>query len=85
MPEERWHAIINSAIAALNEKIAGKFGGNAKFVVEGEGSIMLDNNGARAGDDSADVTLSADVETFKGILDGSVNPTGRLHDGQADG
>jgi putative sterol carrier protein len=36
---------------------------------------MLDNTGARAGDDSADVTLSADVETFKGILDGSVNPT----------
>ena len=67
--------IIDSAIAALDEKIAGKFGGNAKFVVEGEGSIMLDNNGARAGDDSADVTLSADVETFKGILDGSVNPT----------
>jgi putative sterol carrier protein len=67
--------IIDSAIAALNEKIAGKFCGNAKFVVEGEGSIMLDNNGARAGDDSADVTLSADVETFKGILDGSVNPT----------
>jgi hypothetical protein len=55
--------IIDSAIAALNEKIAGKFGGNAKFVVEGEGSIMLDNSGARAGDDAADVTLSADVET----------------------
>ena len=67
--------IIDSAIAALNEKIAGKFGGNAKFVVEGEGSIMIDNSGARAGDDAADVTLSADVYTFKGILDGSVNPT----------
>lgn len=67
--------IIDAAVTALNGKIAGKFNGNAKFVVQGEGSIMLDSSGARAGDEAADVTLSADVDTFKGILNGSVNPT----------
>lgn len=49
--------------------------GTAKFVIEGEGAIMVDEGGARAGDEDADVTLTADVETFQGMLDGSVNPT----------
>ena len=31
---------------------------------------MMDANGARAGDEPADVTLSADADTFKSILDG---------------
>ena len=31
--------------------------------------------GARAGDETADVTLTASRETFEGIMDGSVNPT----------
>jgi putative sterol carrier protein len=67
--------IIDTAVTALNDKIAGKFGGVAKFVIPGEGAIMLDNGGARSGDEAAEVTLTADVETFQGILDGSVNPT----------
>ena len=34
------------------------------------------------GDDEADVTLSAVAETFKGIFDGEVNPTGAFMAGQ---
>lgn len=67
--------IVTAAVSALNDKIAGKFSGLAKFVIPGEGAIMLDNSGARAGDEAADVTLSADAETFQGILSGDVNPT----------
>lgn len=68
--------IITAALGALNEKLDGGFAaGIAKFVIEGEGAIMMDGEGARSGDDEADVTLSADVETFQGILDGSVNAT----------
>src|SRR5690606_7087382 len=66
---------VEAAVAALNEKVAGGFAGVAKFVIEGEGAIMLDGSGARAGDEPADVTLTADVETFKGLLNGEVNPT----------
>jgi putative sterol carrier protein len=67
--------VIEAAVAALSEKISGGFDGVAKFVIEGEGAIMIDGDGARAGDDEADVTLTADADTFKAILDGDVNPT----------
>ncbi|MDD9923883.1 MAG: SCP2 sterol-binding domain-containing protein [Boseongicola sp.] len=68
--------MIDQAVAALNEKLTGAgFDGTAKFVIDGEGAIMLDGEGARAGDEDADVTLSADADTFKSILDGSLNPT----------
>lgn len=65
--------IVNAAVEKLQEKV-GSFSSTAKFVIEDEGSIVIDENGARAGDDDAEVTLTADRETFEGILDGSVNP-----------
>lgn len=68
--------VIDHAVNALNEKLAGSaFDGSAKFVIEGEGAIMLDDQGARAGDEDADVTMTADADTFREILDGSLNPT----------
>lgn len=68
--------VINEAVGALNEKLSNSgFDGTAKFVIDGEGAIMLDGEGARAGDDDADVTMTADAYTFREILDGSLNPT----------
>lgn len=68
--------VINSAVAALNEKMAGGFdGGTAKFAINGEGSIIVDGDGARAGDDDADVTLTADADVFEEMLSGGLNPT----------
>lgn len=66
--------VIAGAVQALNGKMSG-FDGLAKFVIEGEGAIMLDAHGARAADEPADVTMTASRETFEGILDGTVNPT----------
>lgn len=74
--------VINEAVAQLNAKMAGGFDGNAKFVIEGEGAIMIDADGARAGDDDADVTLTATTETFKAILDGEQNPTAAFMTGK---
>ena len=74
---------IDAAVAALNEKIGtGAYDGTAKFVIENEGAIMLDADGARAGDDEADVTLTADAETFQAILEGDLNPTSAFMTGQ---
>ncbi|UWQ20639.1 SCP2 sterol-binding domain-containing protein [Jannaschia sp. W003] len=73
--------IIDEAVVKLSEKI-GSFDGSVKFVVEDEGSIMVDDAGVRAGDESAECTLTADEETFRGILDGSVNPTGAFMSGK---
>lgn len=68
--------VVTEAVAALNAKMNGAgFDGTAKFVIEGEGAIIIDANGARAGDDDADVSLTASTETFKAILDGEMNPT----------
>ena len=70
--------VVTEAVAALNAKMDGAgFDGSAKFVIEGEGSIIIDADGARASDEDADadVSLTADTETFKAILDGELNPT----------
>ena len=67
--------IIDTAVEKLSRKLAGGFDGVAKFVIEGEGAIMLDNSGVRAADEEADVTLSASADTFRAILDGEMNPT----------
>ncbi|MCF6445165.1 SCP2 sterol-binding domain-containing protein [Nereida sp. MMG025] len=75
--------VIDTAVAALNEKMGdGGFSGVAKFVVEDEGAIMIDGDGARAGDEDADVTLTASTDTFKAILDGEMNPTAAFMTGK---
>ncbi|MTH63403.1 SCP2 sterol-binding domain-containing protein [Paracoccus shanxieyensis] len=66
--------VVEAAVAALDSKAKG-FDGTAKFVIEGEGAVYIDANGARAADDEADVTLTASRETFEGLLSGDVNPT----------
>ena len=50
--------------------------------IEEEGAIVLDSEGARAGDDDADVTLTASAETFRGMMEGNVNPTMAFMSGQ---
>lgn len=74
--------VINTAVAALNDKIEGGFDGLAKFVIGDEGSIMIDTDGARAGDDDADVTLTADADVFQSILEGETNPTAAFMTGK---
>lgn len=67
--------VINAAVEALSAKLTGGFDGIAKFVIPGEGAIMMDANGVRAGDEEADVTLTASTDTFRAILEGDLNPT----------
>ncbi len=75
-------AVIDGAVAALNAKLDGGFDGSAKFEIEGEGAIIIDGEGARAGDDETDVTLSADADTFKSILSGDLNATAAFMSGK---
>jgi putative sterol carrier protein len=74
--------VITKAVDALNEKMGSDgFDGSIKVEIEGEGCIMIDENGARAGDEYADCTLTADTETFEGMLTGDVNPTSAFMSG----
>ncbi|GAA6162985.1 SCP2 sterol-binding domain-containing protein [Pelagimonas sp. KU-00592-HH] len=75
--------IVNAAVAALTEKLGGdSFDGSAKFVIEDEGALIIDSDGVRASDDEADVTLTADADTFQSILEGDTNPTAAFMSGK---
>ncbi|PWE33734.1 sterol carrier family protein [Maritimibacter sp. 55A14] len=67
--------VIDGAVAALKDKIGDGFDGSVKFEIEGEGSVMVDGAGVRAGDEPADCTLKADADTFQAMLSGDLNPT----------
>ena len=65
--------VIDTAVAALAARFAGGFDGVAKFVIPGEGSIMVDGAGVREGDEDADVTLTATTEVFEQLLAGDLS------------
>ena len=74
--------MIDAAVKALSAKLSAGFDGVAKFVIPGEGAIMLDPDGVRAGDAEADVTLTADADVFRAILDGEMNATSAFMQGK---
>lgn len=70
--------VIDAAVTALSARLSAGFDGSAKFVIPGEGAIVIDGAGVRAdptGDEAADVTMTADTEVFQAILAGSLSPT----------
>lgn len=75
--------VVAQAVTALNEKLGGSgIDGTAKFNIEGEGSMMLDSDGARVGDEDADVTFNADAETLKEMFEGDLDPTAAFMSGR---
>lgn len=79
------NAIIEAAVAALGAKMAGAdFDGTAKFVIEGEGAVIVDGTDVRAATDAdeADVTMSADADVFQEIMSGDLNPTAAFMGGK---
>ena len=74
---------LDAAVEKLNEKMEGAgFAGTAKFEITGEGAIVVDGSGARVSDDDADVTLSADADTFQSMLEGDTDPTSAFMSGK---
>ena len=59
--------VITAAVAALQVKMAGGFSaGLAKFVIPGEGAIMIDHTGVRAGDEPA-LRLAVRTDVTQGL------------------
>lgn len=73
---------LAAAVAALNDRLRGGFDGVAKFEIREEGSILVSAAGATIGDGPADVTLSADLDTFRRILEGDLSPTAAFMSGR---
>lgn len=69
--------VIEAALEAMREKFPEGFDGAAKFIIEGEGALILDGTGVRVAEagEAAEVSLMADVATFRAILDGDLSPT----------
>ena len=68
--------IIEDAVEALKEKMSNNsFDGSAKFEIEGEGSIVINESKVYASDEETDVTLKASVEIFQEIFNGELDPT----------
>lgn len=74
--------VIEVAIEALSRRAGSGFDAVAKFVFPGEGSIMFDAHGPRAGDEPADVTLTASTEVFQALLAGELSAASAFMSGK---
>ena len=74
--------VISGAVAALSQKLGSGFDGVARFDIQGEGSIVVDRDGVRAGNDEADVVLAADAGTYRDILEGQLDATSAFMSGK---
>jgi len=75
--------IVDKAVKTLQARMEGKsLPGTAKFVIEDEGVVFIDEDEVRAEDAPADCTMTASAETFEGILDGDINPTAAFMSGR---
>ena len=75
--------IIEEAVEALREKMSNNsFDGTAKFEIEGEGSIVVNENKVYASDEETDVTFKASVEIFQEIFNGELDPTSAFMTGK---
>lgn len=71
-------SIVDAAVVALNKRLSGSgLDGVVRFLIEDEGMVRIDENGAAAddGDAEADCTLTASAQTFEDLLAGDLNPT----------
>jgi putative sterol carrier protein len=75
--------VVAAAVRALSAKLDGAtIDGSVKFVIEDEGSVRIDASGVSADDGDADCVMTADVDTFQGMLEGDVNPTAAFMSGR---
>ncbi len=75
--------ILTGAVDALNKRLEGEgIGGSVKFEIEGEGSVRIDDTGARIDDGDADCVLGASRETFESLLAGDLDPTAAFMSGK---
>lgn len=68
---------VAAAVAALNDRLGGEgiADGSVRILIEDEGTLLVDADGARAGEGEADCTLTADADTFRDLLTGGLDPT----------
>ncbi len=75
--------VLNAAVATLKEKLGEtSFDGSVKFEIEDEGSVRIEGDEVSIDDGEADCTIKANVDTFKRMVEGDLNPTAAFMSGK---
>lgn len=76
---------FDKAVDRVRATVAGKpVEGSYKFVLEDEGTILIDNGTVTTEDAEADVTVKASLETFRAMFDGELDPAAAFMSGQLE-
>lgn len=73
---------LNAAVEQLSSKLPEDFDTSVRFDIEDEGSILLDQNGVSVSEGDAEVVISSDLDTFKEMFDGDLDPTSAFMSGK---
>ncbi len=74
---------LNSAAEVLKARLGDRsIDGSVKFDIEEMGALRIEGNEVTVDNSEADCTISADKETFRGMMDGEVNPTSAFMSGR---
>ncbi|MEM1162375.1 MAG: SCP2 sterol-binding domain-containing protein [Pseudomonadota bacterium] len=75
--------VLEKAAAGLRERLGdGGFDGSVKFDIEGEGAIVINEDGVSTEDGDAACTISASVDTFQDLFAGELDPTAAFMTGK---
>jgi len=67
-------SIVEKYVARLAPLARGRIRGLVRLDITDQGSVMLSETGAEAGQGPADVVMRANDEVFRAILSGAQNP-----------
>ena len=75
--------LIKNILAEINKKLNGSgFESAIKIEIYNEGSIFINEDGARTINAKVDCIMSSDVETFEGIQSGRIKATNAFMTGK---
>jgi len=76
---------FDKTVDKVREKVEGSgLEGRFRFEIEGEGVIIVDGEEVHVGDGEADVSVKADLETFRELFDGGLSPTSAFMTGRIE-
>lgn len=76
---------FDAAVEKLRERASAEpVDGSFKFDIENEGVILLQDGTVSTDDGAADVTIKADMDTFREIFEGQLSPTAAFMTGRIE-
>ena len=74
---------IDAAAQELQSRLNGQsIDGSVKFDIEGVGALRVEGDAVTKDDSEADCTISADEDTFRGLVSGDLSPTSAFMSGR---